>query len=283
MTVATKANEAQHAARRAADSEWTDRLARLGFCARGLIYVIVGAIAFEIARSPKSGADEEASKEGALREIADRSFGRPLLVVLAVGLAGYALWRATEALWGRRDEDDDTKRLAKRAFSGARAILYAAFCVSTVRFATRSSPSGGGGDQQEESWTARVLDWPAGQLLVGAVGAGLIGGGLYVAYRGLAQKFEKRLDTSDMGPTTGLVVDVLGTLGLAARGLVFSVAGFLLVKAAIDFNPEEATGVDGTLRVIAHQAYGQVLLTVTAVGLVAYGLYSFAEARYRRL
>ena len=280
--MATKANQAQHAARRAADSHWTDRLARLGFCARGLVYMIVGAIAFEIARSPKSGADEEASKEGALREIADRSFGRPLLVVLAVGLAGYALWRATEALWGRRDEEDDTKRLAKRAFSGGRALLYGAFCVSTLRFANQPS-AGGGGDKQEETWTARVLDWPAGQLLVGAVGAGLIGGGLYVAYRGLAQKFEKKLDTSDMGPTTGFVVDVLGTLGLAARGLVFSVAGFLLVKAAMDFDPEAATGVDGTLRVIAHQAYGQVLLTVTAVGLVAYGLYSFAEARYRQL
>ena len=283
VTVATKADEAQRTARRAADSDWTDRLARLGFCARGLIYMIVGAIAFEIARSPKSGADEEASKEGALREIADRSFGRPLLVVLAIGLAGYALWRATEALWGRRDEDDEAKRLAKRAFSGFRAILYATFCVTTVRFATRPSSSGGGGDEQEESWTARALDWPLGQLIVGAVGAGLIGGGLWVAYRGLAQKFEKRLDTSDMGPTTGTVVDVLGTVGLAARGLVFSVAGFLFVKAAIDFNPEEATGVDGTLRTIADHAYGQVLLTATAAGLVAYGLYSFFEARYRQL
>ena len=282
--MATKADEAQRTARRAADSDWTDRLARLGFCARGLVYMIVGAIAFEIARSPKSGADEEASKEGALREIADRSFGRPLLVVLAVGLAGYALWRATEALWGRRDEDDDSEAPRQAGVLRLRGRSSTPPSASAPCGSPPGRPlHGGGGDQQEESWTARVLDWPAGQLLVGAVGAGLIGGGLWVAYRGLAQKFEKRLDTSDMGPTTGFVVDVLGTVGLAARGLVFSVAGFLFVKAAIDFNPEEATGVDGTLRTIAHQAYGQVLLTVTAVGLVAYGLYSFAEARYRQL
>ena len=118
---------------------------------------------------------------------------------------------------------------------------------------------------------------------MGVVGLGFVAGGLYVVYRGLAQKFEKRLDTSEMGPITGRVVDVLGTVGLAARGLVFSLIGFVLVKAAIDFDPQQANGIDGTLKLIARQTYGGILLTVTAVGLVAYGLYSFAEARYRQL
>jgi hypothetical protein len=207
-----------------------------------------------------------------------------LLIVLAIGLAGYALWRASEALWGKCDEDDEAKRSAKRAGSAAKAALYAAFCASTIRFITNGPGEGSGGRQEEEeTLTARILDWPAGQLLVGAVGAAIIGGGIYVTYRGLSQKFEKRLDTAEMGLVTGAAVDVLGTVGMAARGLVFGVAGFLLLKAAIDFNAEQASGVDGTLRVIAQQAYGQVLLTVTAIGLIAYGLYSFAEARYRDL
>jgi len=284
MTATTKATQAHRAAKRAADSDWTDRLARLGFCARGLVYAIVGLIAIQIAWGVSGGAGEDASKEGALREIAERPLGRPLLVVLAVGLAGYALWRASEALWGKRDEDDERKRTAKRAGSAAKAVLYAAFLVSTVKFISGGPSQGsGGGDEQEETLTASVLDLPGGRLLVGAVGLAIIAGGIYVAYRGLAQKFEKRLDTSEMGPVTGRVVDVVGTVGMAARGLIFGVAGFLLLKAAVDFDPEEATGVDGTLKLLARQTYGQLLLTATAIGLIAYGLYSFAEARYRQL
>lgn len=284
MTAGTKATEANHAAQRAANSVWADRLARLGFCARGLVYAIVGVIAMQIALGSGRGAGEDASKDGALREIAERPLGRPLLVVLAVGLGGYAAWRASEAIWGKRDEEDEHKRTAKRMGSAAKAVLYAAFLASTVQFITGgASQGGGGGDEQEETLTARVFELPGGRLIVGGVGLAIIAGGIYVGYRGLAQKFDKRLDSSEMGPTTGRLVDVLGTVGLAARGLVFGVVGFLLVRAAIDYDAEQATGVDGTLKLIARQTYGQVLLTVTAIGIIAYGLYSFAEARYREL
>lgn len=280
LTTSHATNDVQRAARRAADSEWTDRLARLGFCARGLVYLIVGVLALQIAWASSS---DEASKDGALREISQRSFGKPLLLVLAVGLAGYALWRLTEALWGKQDEDDEKKRTLKRIGSGAKAALYAALCLSTIRVLIAGPSSTSGGDAKEESITARVLGWPGGRLVVGAVGVAIIVGGAYVAYRGLAKKFEKRLDTSDMSPGVGRTVDVLGMVGLAARGLVFAVAGFLLVKAALDFDPKEATGLDGTLRTIASQAYGQLMLTVTAIGIMAFGLYSFVEARYRQL
>ncbi len=283
MTAATDAHRAtKRAAKRAANSVWADRVARLGFGARGLVYGIIGVIALRIAWAGPGGQD--ASKEGALREIAQRPLGRVLLVVLAVGLAGYAAWRASEALWGKRDEDDEAKRSAKRLGSAAKAAFYLTFFASTVRVVVRGGgQSGSGTDQKEEALTARLLDLPGGRLLVGAIGLAIIGGGLYVAYRGLAQKFDKRLDTSDMGPVTGRVVDGLGMVGMTARGLVFAVAGFLLVKAAADFDPDKATGIDGTLKLIAQQTYGQVLLTVTAVGIIAYGLYSFAEARYRQL
>ena len=282
MSAATAATQAEQSVRQAAESPWVERLARLGFVARGVSYVIVGLLALQIAwtRHPSG----EASKEGALREIAQRPAGRPLLVVLAIGLAGYAVWRASEAAWGKRDEEDDKKRSAKRAGSAGKAILYTAFFASTVRFVL-DGPSAGGasGDRQERSATATVLGAPGGTILVGAVGLALIVGGLYLAYRGITQKFDERLDTSAMSRVTEAVVHGAGTLGLAARGLLVGVAGHLLLRAALDFDPERATGVDGTLRTIAAQAYGQMLLTVTALGLVAYGLFSFAEARYRRL
>jgi len=270
-----------HDARRAADGTWADRWARLGFCARGVVYCIIGLIALEVARD--GGRGDEASKDGALREIAERPLGGVLLVVLAVGLAGYALWRATEALWGKQDEEDEAKRSAKRLGSAARAVFYAVFCLTTVRFIMNGPSEGNTGEQQEQTLVARALDLPAGQWIVGAVGIAIIAGAAYSGYRGLTQKFEKRLDTSEMGPVMGSAVDVLGTVGLVARSLVFAVAGYLLLRAAIDFDPEKTAGLDGTLKTMARQAYGQVLLTVTAVGLIAYGVYSFAEARYRRL
>jgi hypothetical protein len=254
-------------------------MARLGFCCRGVVYVVIGLIALQIVRNGStSGAD--ASKSGALREIAERSFGRLLLLVLAVGLAGYAAWRLSEAIWGKRDEDDERKRTAKRLLSAGKALLL----VSAVRF-TFGGPDagGGGGDQQEETMTARLLDLPGGWLVVGGIAAGLVVGGTYVLYRALSQEFEERLDTSEMGPVTGRLVDVTGTIGLAARALIFWLAGFVLAKAALEADAEEANGIDGTLKLIARQSYGAVVLTVVAVCLVAYGVYSFAEARYRQL
>jgi hypothetical protein len=271
-----------HTTRRTADGPWMDRLARLGFVARGVVYALIGVLALQIALH--SGGDQEASKEGALAEIAKRPFGGPILVALAVGLAGYAVWRLTEALWGKRDEDDEKKRTAKRLGSAARALFYGAFCVTTIRFiADGPSQANGNGDQQEQTLVARVMEWPAGQWLVAGAGIAVITGALYIGYRGLSQKFEERLDTSEMGPVTGSTIDVLGTVGMVARSAVFMLAGYLLIRAAVEFDPDEAQGLDGTLRTMADRTYGQVILAVIAIGLFAYGLYSWAEARYRQL
>lgn len=275
-------DDARHTARQAADSAWVDRLARTGFVARGVVYGIIGVIAFEVARD--GGRGDDASKEGALREIAERPLGGVLLVLLAVGLAGYALWRAVEAMWGKRDEEDERKRTLKRLGSGARAVFYGVFFVTTIRFIT-SGPraSNGPGDEEERTMVARVLDLTAGPWIVGAGGAAIIAGALYIGYRGLTQKFEERLDTSEMGPVTGAAIDVLGTVGMAARSLVFGLAGYLLIRAAIDHEPDQAGGLDVTLKTMAGAGFGQVLLVITAVGLIAYGVYSWAEARYRQL
>src|SRR5688500_3261638 len=236
----TTAARAGRVAQRAANSEWVERFARLGFCARGAVYCVVGLIALQITARGVSGSRHiDASKDGALREIAERPLGRGLLLVLAFGLAGYALWRASEAAWGKRDEHDDRKRAAKRLLSAGKAVVYVVLLVSTLRFLSKGPSAGGAaGDKPEETLTARVLDLPAGQLLVVAIGVGLIAGSAYVIWRGVTQEFAERLDTSDMGPIVGRAVDIAGTVGLAARGLVFGLIGFLLVKAAIDFEPE---------------------------------------------
>ena len=281
MSAPTTIDQAQDSARRASDSPWAHGWARLGFAARGVVYIVIGLIALDVVRD--GGRGDDASKAGALREIAERPFGSALLVTLAVGTAGYAMWRATEAVWGKRDEEDEKKRAAKRLGSAGRAVFYAAFCLTTVRFILDGPSSGTQGDQQEQTMVTRALELPAGQLIVAGVGVAVIAGALYIGYRGLSQKFNERLDTSEMGPVTGAAVDVLGTVGMIARSVVFALAGYLLIRAAIDYNADEASGLDGTLKTLAQATYGQVILALTALGLICYGLYSWAEARYRDL
>lgn len=267
---------------RVANSVWVDRTARVGLIARGVVYGGTGLIALQIARhgSQESSAD----KVGALREIAERPFGRALLVVLCIGLLGYIAWRVADATVGHRDADDEAERTGKRALAALKAVLYSILLVSAVRLVLRGpSAAGSPGDTKEESLTARLLALTGGRWIVATVGVALMLGGLYIVYRGLGQKFDDKLDTSEVGGVFGPIVDVLGTVGLAARGSVYALVGFVALKAAIDFDAEQANGFDGTLKLIAQQPYGEVLLTVTALGLMAFGLYSFAEARYRQL
>jgi cytochrome bd-type quinol oxidase subunit 2 len=279
MSTATKAHEALVTTQRAADSKWVDRTARLGFVARGVVYAIVAGIAVRIAIG--DGSSEQANKQGALQAIADQSFGRGILVVLAVGLAGYALWRFSEAATGYRDEEDEKKRTAKRLASAGKGLIYVVFCASAISvIAGRSS---GNGEQQPKSWTARVLEWPAGPALVFIVGLLIVAGGIYLIVRGLTTKFEKKLETGRMSPPVRRAALTVGLIGSVGRGIVFGLLGVLLVTAAIDHDPNDAQGIDGTLRTIADRSYGQVLLFLTALALFAFAAYSLVEARYRKL
>jgi hypothetical protein len=261
----------------------TELWARLGFVARGVVYLIVGALAMQIAWS--SSPTTEASKDGALRTVADQPFGEGLLVALAAALAGYALWQFSEALWGHRHELRREKRTMKRLLSAGTGIVYLGVLLTTLRFLLDGTGEGGagGGRESEESWTAAALDAPGGQVLVGAAAVVLLGVAAWTVHRGLARKYEKRLDTSDMGPVVGRIVDVVGVAGLTARGAVVALLGYLLLRASLDHDPAEAAGVDGALRSLVDEAYGRWIVTVIAVGIACYGLYSWIEARYRRL
>lgn len=212
----------------------------------------------------------ETDRRGALGQIVERPFGQAMLVVLVIGFLGYAAWRATEAAhaheWGTR--------LA----SASRALIYLTFAVSTVRFLT----AGKGGSNDPRPWTARLMTHEGGRVLVAAVGIALIVGGAVLAYRGVRRRFVKKLKTGEMTAETRRAVVAAGRIGYVARGIVCALLGIFLTKAAITFDPNQAKGIDQSLKSLAQLTYGPGVLGLVAAGLVLFGAYSFAEARYRR-
>jgi hypothetical protein len=269
----------QEALERAARSTWLERMARAGLVARGLLYVVVAILAIRVAQGH---SEARADKQGALQTVVRQPLGRVLILLLAAGFAGYALWRFVEAAVGPPDEDDPRKATFKRIGYAARGGLYTFFFAGAVRlFLWSNQPTSS--ENAEVDWTARVLGWPGGTWLVTAVGLAVLGAGLYVGWRGLSGKFRKRLKPLEMSRTERRWVRGLGTVGMVARMLVTVVIGVLLVVAARQHDPAQAVGIDGALKRLADRSYGPVLLTLVAFGLGAYGLYSFAEARYRRV
>ena len=262
--------------RRAGKSPWVERLGRVGLAAKGVLYFVIGLLAIQVARG---GGGENADTQGALSEIAQQPFGRGLLVVLALGLAAHALWRLAQAILDRDDEGEDAKGITKRLGALARGVWYGVLCWLT---ATRIfGESGGGGGKTEDKATGGVLDLPAGRYLVFAAAAGFLGAALFNAYRAVTCNFEKKLETHKMGKAEQKASTTVGILGHLARFVVWSLVAAFLAKAAWEYDPKEAVGLDAALHKVAGQPYGEFLLLAVAGGLIAYSLYCFVQARYR--
>ena len=253
--------------------EW---LARSGFVARGLIYGIIGVLAIKLA---VGSGGTTTNQQGALKTIAHQPFGKVLLILVAIGLAGYALWRLIHALLGHGPEDSDSGFDRVAAFGSG--IVYAGLCAVAVEILLGSGSSGGSGNASKT--TAGVFGWPGGTWLVGIAGAVLIGIGLYQGYRGISRDFLEDSKTEQMSPRVREWIEWIGSFGHLARMVVFGLVGVFLIKAAIDYNPNNAVGLDGALAKIAHAAYGPYLLGIVSTGLIAFGIYSLSDARYRRI
>lgn len=259
-------------ARRAESSDAAEWGARAGLVARGLLWFVVGLLAGKLAL----GGSAKADKNGAFQALKDQPFGKALLVALAVGFAAHAVFRVLEGTVGRREEEDDGKRWLKRAWSLCRAVIYFFLAGTTVKFLV----SGGGSDNASRP-TAKVLGWPAGQWIVGAVGAGVVIAGIVMIVRGVRQDFDDKLTMP--GGRMRTVVEKAGLVGLSGRGLVYMLVGGFLVEAAVTFDPNKAKGLDASLKTLAHQPFGKALLWLAVVALLSFAVWSFLEARYRKL
>jgi hypothetical protein len=239
-----------------------------------VIYILIGWVAIQLALGQTS---QEADQRGALQLLARQPFGLVLLWLVGIGFAGYALWRLSEAIFG---VTGDGNGAGPRLKSLARAIIYASFAVTTFTVINGASRSQAG---QERDWTARVMHHAGGRWAVGIVGAIVVICGAVLVSEGVRRKFEKYLKTMEMSPRTRKIVRWLGTIGTVARGLVFALAGALVIDAAVAYSPSKARGLDGALRELRNQPFGKVALIAAALGLIIFGVYGLCEARWRKV
>jgi len=249
-------------------------MARTGLVARGVIYLLIGWLAVEVAIGHSS---QRPSQQGALELLAGKSYGLITLWLLGVGFAGYSLWRLSEAAFG---VTGDGRGVGPRLKSLVRAIVYAFLAVLTFEVI-----SGAAGNQthKQQDLTAKVMHHPGGQWLVGIVGLVIVLAGLVLVAEGIRRKFMKYMRTGEMSPRTRRIVEKLGMIGTTARGIVFAIVGALIVDAAITFDPKKAGGLDKALLTLRHQDFGQFLLLITALGVLIFGIYGLCEARWRRV
>jgi len=254
-------------------------LARFGLAARGVLYIVLGVLAIQIAFGDRG---EQANQRGALQEVADQPFGSVLIWLIAVGMVGYSLWRLLTALLGARSDPSATEG-KDRLKALAEGIGYGSIAALALRIALSDGSSSGGGGGGAQKNTATVLSWPGGQLLVGAAGLLVIGVGVYFVWEGWRSKFTDELKLYEVGPTARKVVVQLGRFGRIARGIAFALIGGFLVAAAVTYDPDKAKGLDGALKSLAGEPYGVALLILVGIGLVAFGCYGLAESKLRRV
>jgi hypothetical protein len=266
-------------AARAAGRPWVEPLARFGYAARGVVYAFIGVLAVQAAFF---GRGKTTGPQGAIQTIAEQS--KLLLALIAIGLFGYALWRFVQGILDPENKGRDAKGLVTRGAMVASGVAYASLALFAFRLISQGGQGGGassGGGNA--SMTAKLLDLPFGRALVILAGIGVIVSAVQQIHQACTKKFQRRMKTSEMSPEEQRLAIHTGQLGLASRGVAFLITGGFLIQAAMRYDPSRAQGLGGALEILAQQPAGPWLLGIVALGLVAYGAYSFLQARYRRI
>ncbi len=265
-------NAAADAAESVHDSGWLDLAVRAGLVAYGVVHLLVAWLAVQLAFGER---EENASNSGALHYLTEQPLGEILVWLVAVGMFLLVVWRLLEFAFGHDEESDTTTRWRKRATSLGKAVIYGALGWSAIKTAVGEGSKGG-----TDSTTAKLMNLPGGQLIVGAVGLAIIGYGISLIYRGWAEKFTEHLDASGQSGKDGSAFVLLGKVGYIAKGIAIMIVGGLFGYAAITHEAKKSGGLDQALQTVLRQPYGPVMLTVIAAGIAAYGLFCFARARH---
>jgi hypothetical protein len=258
---------------------------RLGWVSKGVVYAVLGVLAMQIALQPggeRADSGEEASQLGAVTEIADTSFGELALYVLAAGLFLYAAWRVVSVVL---PADNSVKAWITRGGYLVSAVAYSVLAWSALTFARHEASASGAEseDTKVERFTRELMDKTGGRWLVGVLGVVIIGVGVYFAVKGVTAKFRDELEPRGVGPVSHESIVTLGRVGWVGRAIVMGLIGWLLIRAAVRFRPEEAQGFDGALREVTGSTFGAALVGFAAIALVLYGLFCVISAPRQRL
>jgi hypothetical protein len=253
-----------------------EELARAGYLAKGVVYLLIGILAFQAAAGAGGAVT---GPEGVLLAILHQPAGRLLLGITAVGLSGYAVWRLFCAAFDPEHHEKEAKRLFVRVGYAGSGLAHGALALQAARLALGKRGGASGGDRAE-SWTAQLLEVPLGTWIVATIAVGIGVYGIAQIRRGLGPKVEERLRLGELPPDERRLVVRVGRVGTVARGLVFGVIGYLLMRAALEHDPSEAGGLAAALHTLERQPYAPYLLGGVALGLAAYGAYQLVKARY---
>jgi hypothetical protein len=252
------------------------RLARAGYAAKGIIFLVIGGLALMTAAGSGGGTTDS---RGALHFIGASLLGRALLAAMGAGLLGFALWSVIAQALDAEDRGREPKGIALRVGKTVTGLAYGALGVEALRTVMYAASSGGGGARH---WSARAMALPWGRWLVAAIGAGVIGYALYQVWKGARKDLRKRLHLMGEDTAHRWVLRV-ARFGIIARAVVFMIIGWFLVQAGLHREPGEVGGIGDALGTLAGQSYGPWLLGAVAVGLMAYGVWELVNARYRDL
>ncbi len=264
-------DQVERAGREIHHSGWFDHLVRAGLVAYGVVHLLVGWLALQLAFGDRS---EQASNKGAMQELAKQPFGEVLVWAIAIGMFLLVLWRLLELFFGHL-EKRGSDRLKARAVSGLKAGVYAAIGVSALGVVLGSCKSGGG-----TKWTKTVMDWPAGQWIVAAVGLGVIIYGANHVRKGFTEKYAKHLDAEGKSGSSGRAYLMFGKVGYIGKGIAIAIVGGLILYGGLQHDASKSGSLDQALHKVLTYPFGQLLLVLIAAGLVCYGLFQFARARH---
>ena len=259
-----------------------EQAGRVGLFSRGFVYLVGAGLCLRLA----FGDRERVDQDGALEALARQRIGSVLLILLAIGFAGYAAWRFTRAVTGAREGKQESGKgsLGRRALDALRGLIYVASTYQALRVLVAGAKPDEGEREKETDLSVTLMQQAGwGRVLVGLLGVGLLAGGAVLAWRGLQEKFTDHLDMRNVPKRWRGVVPVVGQIGYVARGVVLSLVGFFFTRASVLFEPKEVVGISGALGKLAKQPWGPVLLAIIALGITCFAALSMIEARYRKV
>jgi Domain of Unknown Function (DUF1206) len=255
---------------------WVERLARLGYIAKGVIYAVIGFLAL---REAVGAGGRSTDPSGAIHSIGTQPFGGVMLALLAVGLACYALWKVVQGVKDPDGKGSDAHGIVRRVAYVGSGALYGLLAYTAAQSIL------GAEDTSEDAATASAMAFqpPLGPILVWLVGTIVVAVGLYQLYAAYEAKFRDDLRLQQMGETEERWVIYAGRIGTAARAIAIGVAGAFLLLAAYQSDPSESRGLGAALEIVQLQPLGPYMLGTIAIGFLVYGAFMFAIARYRRI